>query len=184
MKKKSMYSAMLVCLMALVFVLAGCSDSDDGGGSNRPGWAGSGTFEYDPESGAYDDFISGDNGDSSGGYLLLWGSFNATKQAVKNKINDEGWGVTYVNTNTADESAYATGQLAVTILEYCVNGLAFDDSGIYFGTYADLLNYTSGGVGLTYGLKSAIAGQSANAPIAGVFGNPKGGAVVFFVARK
>jgi hypothetical protein len=73
MKKKLVFSAMLVCLLALGFALAGCSSDDDGGGTIdtaklKGTWVKDGDPSYQLIFGSYDEYMGISLGHTGGGH--------------------------------------------------------------------------------------------------------------------
>ncbi|AEF82955.1 hypothetical protein TREAZ_2985 [Leadbettera azotonutricia ZAS-9] len=123
-----------------------------------------------------------DNGSTSsvGEYNLIWGAYNnyVTMTDIENTIANQNWPVT-----SANDGKYAIGDTARSIRTYCVGSQYFTDGGAADGSYEDLLNYTSNGIGLPSDLKNAMASQKASVPIAGVFKNPLNLEVMFYVSK-
>jgi hypothetical protein len=111
-------------------------------------------------------------------YILEWGAFNATYAGVQSTISAQGWDV-----ELADDGVYATGTTAEDIYTYSKNTISFIKTGSKDGTFEELLNYKSEGVGLPSNLKKHLRGEKANAPLAGIFDNGQS-ATVFYVKSK
>jgi hypothetical protein len=116
-------------------------------------------------------------GGGGGEYKLEWASFNTTYAAVLSTISGQGWTV-----EDATDGAYATGDTARDIRTYCINTTSFTDGGSADGSFVGLLEYTKDGIGLPPILKTALATQEANVPLAGIY-DGGGFAVVFYVSK-
>jgi hypothetical protein len=135
-------------------------------------------------------FVSCDNSDDDDGgpYLLEWGSFNTTYAAVYTTIGTQGWTVTDLSPggpSTYPGQGYVTGAEADSVYDYCMdpaNGIVYNGGGKTDGSFAGLLNYKAKGVGLPDTLKTALAAQEANVPVAGIF-DADVAAVVFYVRK-
>jgi hypothetical protein len=133
-------------------------------------------------------FVSCDNSDDDDGgpYLLEWGSFNTTYGTVYSTILSNSWAVTDLSPGGAGSypgQGFVTGTVADDVYAYCTSGaIIYNDGGKTDGSFAGLLNYKAKGVGLPDALKTALAAQEANVPVAGIF-DADVAAVVFYVRK-
>jgi hypothetical protein len=125
-------------------------------------------------------FASCDSGTSNDDdYHLEWGTIQTTYFVVQNVIETQEWDVTPVGSS----SAYATGATAVAIRDYNHKNTYFQAGGDEDGSFEELLEYKNDGIGLPQNLKTALAGQKSNVPLAGIF-DAGAFAVLFYVSKK
>jgi hypothetical protein len=208
MKKNIFFAGISALMLILCLALIACDTGGGGGGPppdpvvvfqntilgldqsdpERTTIVGYGTqlgFDPDPRDWSYAEWRSlytiTEEIDPADDYILVWGAFYASVSEVEAVIDREGWTVTEPG---APNQAYATGNDATNIYIYCINNISFVNGGADSGTYQEMLDYTHDGIGLPTGqnsLRSALASESSNVPIAGIFLNPHGEVTVFYV---
>ncbi|MDR1410854.1 MAG: hypothetical protein LBI91_01460 [Spirochaetaceae bacterium] len=120
---------------------------------------------------------------AAGTYHLRWGVIDTSYGQVQSIIGQQNWTIAASGTGWA----LATGATATSVYNWCNNpsnipSNAWLDGGDLDGSFTDLVNFSSNGVGLPAGLKNSQHTAGANVPLAGIFdgGAAAGYAVILF----
>jgi hypothetical protein len=119
-------------------------------------------------------FMACDNDNSTtskGEYHLEWGiTSSGNYNTIISAISSQGLTVAE---NDGNNWALLTGSNATTMYNYCMDRFYFSDDGDFDGSFEECANFSKDGVTAPSGLKVAVNGNKANAPLAGIFLFPR-----------